>query len=59
MYLMFKLLKRQKNIIRKPVFWLNSTDLTINTYVFKLKTFYVVKQLGEIFYLPFAFIMRL
>ena len=40
MYLMFKLLKRQKNmIIRKLVSWLKSTDLTISAYVFEVKTF--------------------
>lgn len=57
MDLMFKLLKKQKNmIIRKPVSWLNSTDLTINAYVFKLRHFMSKNSLwlGRSF-LPFAF----
>lgn len=39
MDLIFKLLNRQKMIIRKLVSWLNSSALIINPYVFKLKTF--------------------
>lgn len=41
MDLMFKLLVRQKTMIHmwKLVSWLNSSDLIINPYVFKLEAF--------------------